>query len=448
MKFNIMNYINKLFNSKKFLVAFSLVCAVILWLVIDITENPTREITVNNISVSIADQTDDTGATLMVIGEKTQTVSVSVSGPGYIVSKVQEDDIKVTVASYADVNQPDTYFLNLTADIAVSGCTVTKITPSYIKVDYDYDTSADIPVEIDVTAFQTLLPPDREIFKSSLKNNSDGTEITALNISGPSEVVGSISRVVVTPVLPADVVADTQNFEATFTFYDLAGNAVDSELLQYNTDTYVRAVVYKVAEVGLIPTFNNLPLCYSSSDTKAPPYTLYRYNETARAKEEITKVKVRGPVATIDGLIANGLKLAPIDFMKVTSGNTSFNVSFALDEGVEVIDGTEEVTVSLKLGTLRTTTVEIQPSKIQFIGLPENLKATSTNTNKAIKVTVCYDRSKTSRVKADDFVLVVDCTGVNTAISTTKPITVNTKTNSIYAWAIDINPNETVIEIK
>lgn len=448
MKHNPFSTLNKLFDNKRFMVAFSIFCAVVFWLIIDISENPTREITLSDITVTISDQTDDKGALLKVIGENERDVAVTISGPGYIVSNVTKKDISVSVVSYADVNRPGTYVLNLTANVDVGGCQISKISPSYIKVDYDYDTMAEIPVEVDVTAFQQYLPADREIYKSNLKSNADSAEITALSVTGPSEVIRSIAKVVATPVLPSEVTPDTQNFNASLVFCDSVGNPVDASELEYNTDIYVRAVVYKVAEVSLLPTFSNLPSCYASQDSGLPPYTLYSYNERSRTNEVVTKVTVRGPVETVDSLVTAGLKLSPIDFMQVTPGNTSFNVSFLLDEGVEVVDGTEEITVSLKLGSLKTTEISIDSSQIKYIGLPEGMTASSAITNKAIKVVICYDYDKTRRVTADNIVLTVDLTGITTPSSVTKPITVVTSSPNIYAWATSIDPADTIVGVK
>ncbi len=448
MKFKPISTINRLFGNKKFLMAFSLICAVIFWLVIDITENPTREITVSDLKVSVANQTDDSGGVLMALGETEREVSVTVSGPGYIVTNVSKSDINVSVVSYSDVNRPGTYVLNLTASVSVSGCQIEKISPSYIQIDYDYDTSTDIPVEIDTSGFQQIMTSDREIYKSVLKSNADGSDIPTLNISGPSEIIGSVAKVVAVPKLPSTLLPESQNFEADLMFYDSLGNLIDASQLQYNHDTYVRVVVYKIADVGLKPTFEKLPTCYSSSTTGLPEFTLYRYSDKTRSNEKMSSVKVRGPVETVDGLLNTGLSLSAIDFKEVTSGNTSFNVSFILPEGVEVVDGTEEVTVKLQFGRLTTANIEIEPSKIEFIGLPSGMTAGSGITNKSIKIKVCYDRDKTSRVYAKDFKLTVDLTGITTASTVTKPIVASAVSEDIFAWAISIDPSESIIEIK
>ena len=447
VKLNPATFLNKLFDNKKFRIAFSVVCAVIFWLVIDITENPTRDITLSDIPVTVTDQDDDNGNVLSVIGEYTDKVSVSVSGPGYIVSNVSKDDVSVSVASYADVTKPGTYVLTLTANISKSGCTISKISPSYIQVVYDYDTSSEIPVEIDISGLQQYVKTDCEIYKSNLKNYSDGSEIEKLSVSGPSEVINSIAKVIVTPVINStDIIASTQNYGAELVFYDAMNRPVDSSQIVYNTDTYVRVIIYKTADVGLIPTFSNMPECFKSSESGMPPYTISFYNETVKSNEEVTHVRVKGPVDTVDELITSGLKLAPIDFLEVRPGNTSFNVSFMLADGVEVVDGTEEVTVSLNLGSLTTKTVYIQPAAIEFRNLGAGLTASSSY-KKTIKVVICGQYSVLRNLDAGNISASVDCSGTNAASIETK--TLNVVVNSdAEAWINSVEPSEISIAIK
>ena len=150
----------------------------------------------------------------------------------------------------------------------------------------------------------------------------------------------------------------------------------------------------------------------------------------------------------VDKLLVSGLRLQAIDFMQVKSGNTSFNVAFILEDGVEITDGTQEITVTLNLGNLKTTVLQIEPSQIRFIGLTEGMRASSTITNNNIKVTVCYDYSETRRVKAEDIVLTVDLSGITTPSTVKKTISMTTSDSSIFAWANSIEPADTVVEIK
>ena len=449
MKFNFFGNISKLLDNKKFLAVFSIVLAVVFWLVIEIAENPSRDVTVSQVPITLAEQQDDNDNRLVPVGEYNHEVTVTVSGPGYLVGSINSDDVTVSVSSYAEVTNPGNYVLNLTASVDKTGCTITKISPSYVQVTYDFNTEASVPVEIDVSEFRQYETTDCKINRSVLKRNSDGAELTALSVSGPSEIIGTIAKAVVKPDISSVEGGTfkmlTSNFKGVLTFYDANGNEVDASLLTYSTDTYVRVVVYKTANVPLVPTFTNLPGYYAASESGLPKYSLSIYNETSKKYDTVESVTVRGPVDTVDALLQTGLQLAPIDFANVTTKNTKFNVSFVLAEGVEVVDGTEEITVSLNVGYLKQKTVNIDPSKIQFLGLGGGLTAT-TSYKRGINVVLCGKSAALSDIKIDDITVSVDCSSITAATVETKTLVV-TVAGSVEAWAVSVNPVEVGVTV-
>ena len=447
MKWNIMAIVRSLFDNKKFLIAFSVVCAVISWLVVDVTQNPSRDVTINDVNVVLAEQTDDGGNILAPVSQSIESVSVTVNGPGYLVGTVSKNSISVSVSSYAEITKPGKYVLNLTANVEKSGCTVTKISPSYVQVTYDYNAEKLVPVEIDAADYLPFVATDCEIFKSTLRNNSDGAEIPELLVSGPSEVVGKIAKVVVRPVIEkARGVNDNTNFQPIFTFLDEEGVEVDASQIRYNNDTYVRIVIYKTADVSLIPTFTNLPDHFKNSSSGLPDYKLSVYDELTGKETQISKVKIKGPVNVVDNLSASGLKLSSIDFASVNPTQTAFNVSFVLDEGVLIVDGTEEVKVKLDIGKLRTKTFTVQPTKVKFLNLPEGLSA-SVSYKKGIKVAVCGTYNQMSSVDANDITLVIDCSGITAATVETKKLDVVFR-KGIAVWVNSIDPAEVSVTIE
>ena len=448
MKFEFLKRFRKLFDNKKFLVAFSVVIAVVFWLVIEIAENPSRDITLSEVPVTLIEKQDDNNNKLVPVGEYSDTVTVMVSGPGYIVGTVSKDDVTVSVKSYKDVEKPDKYVLLLEATVDKSGCTAVP-SPNFIEVAYDYILEADIPVEVDIKEIDALLKgnqvyTDLKIDRGVLKNESDGLELPKLKISGPSGVVSKVAKVKVKPDLGAkSFTGKTENFEKfTLEFLDKDSNPLskeDASSLTHNTDIYVRVVVYKTAEVALKPTFSNLPQYYIENGS-LPKYSLSVFNETENRYEAITSVTVQGPIDSIDALVANGLSLSAINFTKVTPGNTKFNVSFVLGDGVTVVDGTEEITVSLDVGSIKQKTFTIDPSKIQFYNLNGGMTAT-TSYKKGITVTICGRYAVLSKIKAGDIELSVDCADIATASVSTKTLSVKLK-GSVEAWAVLVNPVE------
>ena len=447
MKLNIMGYLRTLFDNKKFLVALSVVLAIIFWLVVDLTQNPSRDVTVDDVKIVLADQVDDGGNTLAPVSQSIESVSVTVNGPGYIVGTVSKNSVSVSVSSYAEITKPGKYVLNLTATVDKSGCTVTKISPSYIQVVYDYNAEKSVPVEVDASDYLPFVATDCEIFKSTLRNNSDGAEIPELLISGPSEVVNKIAKVRVRPVIDkVKGVEENTNFVPVLAFLDEDGEEVDASQLRYNTDTYVRIVIYKTADVSLIPTFTNLPDHFKNSSNGLPGYKLSVYDELTGKETDISKVKIKGPVSVVDNLKASGLKLSSIDFASVTPSQTAFNVSFVLDEGVLIVDGTEEVKVKLNIGTLKTKTFTIQPSKVKFKNLPQGMSA-SVSYKKGIKVAVCGSANQINLVDANDITLVIDCLGITAATVETKKLSVAFD-KGVDAWVNSIDPQEVSVTIE
>ncbi len=459
MKYNPMYYINKLFDNKKFLMAFSIVCAVIFWLIIDISENPTREVDFPvKVTVSPIQGNDDSDS-LTVMGEYQDEVKVTVSGPRYIVSTLKSEDITVKVVSYSHVTKPGTYELELTAKVDNSDCTVVKCTPSKIKVNYDFDTTKEVPVEIDVSALSQFLPGDAKDYeyKSSLINNaSPDVKVEMLNVTGPSKITDTISKVVVSPIISTGDTINhlTETFDKVdFKFYDESNNVIEASQLVFDSDAYIRVALYKFVDVALTPQFENLPLCYSSQNGGMPPYKLYYYNaeQKAKSREEVTMYKIKCPIGMADELASTGLKLEPINFMDVTKDHTSIVVQPLFPPNVELVSGTQNIEVALELGTLRTIELKLKSSDIAFEHVPDGMKANPMFVDQTITVTVCYDRSKNTEKEikaAGNVLLKVDLSGVTSAsIVEGLPITVVTKDATIFAWANKIEPATTTVNV-
>lgn len=437
---NPVSWISRLFDSKKFLIAFSIVCATVFWLVIDITENPSRDITLSDVTVPVLAQEDDNGRELIPIGQYSEGVSVSVTinGPGYIVSTATKDDISVSVKGYAEVSKPGTYLLTFSATVNKTDCEVVSISPSVIQVVYDYNTTADIPVEVDTSGYEQYLAEGCEIdaVKSKLRNESDSTEIYTIKVTGPSEVVSVISKAVAKPVLTTpQISSESQTFkDVELIFYDALGNKVDVGSLSYTTEHYLRIVVYKRALVKIVPTFINMPQYYAQSDSGMPPFELFRNDERTKSKSKIEYIEVKGPAESVDKLILEGINLSPIDFKQIDNNENSFICSFVLDEGVEIADGTEEITVVLDFnGKLSTSkAISVDPSVIKMVNTGD--KQYVVNYTGTIKITLCGNASDIKKIKAEHLTLSVDCA----YLSKEKPITVSV--DSRYrAWMIKIS---------
>ena len=85
------NLIHKLLHNNRFVAVFSLILAIVLWLVISVSENPQRTISLSGVPISINTQGTVVGTLGMevVSDSHPQNVTVVVNGPSYIVSSLK-----------------------------------------------------------------------------------------------------------------------------------------------------------------------------------------------------------------------------------------------------------------------------------------------------------------------------------------------------------------------
>ena len=448
MKFNPAIVISKLLDNKKFLAVFSLVIAIVFWLVIEIAENPSRDVTVTDVPVILVEQKDDNGNSLNPIGNYVDKVTVTVTGPGYIVGTIGKEDITISVKPEKPIVEAGDYILRLSASVNADDCKAVVNFES-IKVYYDYQKDVNVAITVDDSDFKKFETTDSKVKRSILKNNFDGTELTTLTVSGPSKEVDKIARVDVRPDLSTlntnNLTFMTTTFESIVEFYDAAGKKLDSSLFKYNTDTSVRCVVHKTASVKLRPTFTNLP-SYFTQNSSELKYSLSAYNEISGKYDAVTEINLEGPVDVINRLVETGLELEPIDFANVRPGKTSFNIALSLPDEVVNVDMVENIRVSLNLGAISVKTVEIDPSDIKFVGLDQKFTA-STSYAKKIKIQICGISSAINAVNTNNISVSVDCTAITTATVETKPLVVAVSINA-KAWAVSIEPVEISITVK
>lgn len=404
-------HLSKLFYNKKFLVAFSAVLAVILWLVIYINENPMRETTINNVPISISlknSVVEELG--LDIVGSLDQTVSVTVSGPNYVVSSVTADDILVNV-SISNVNTAGSYKLELVAakNSGKSGYTILGVSPSSVEVDFDYYETKIYTVEPIAIGASAVDLPGYEAKSAQVTNVAQST----LEVKGPKSVVEKIAKV--QAVCEVNAVLDkTTSYDATLKFLDEDGNAVDSTYLTYPEEKYsITVPIYKKVTLPIVPAFTNTPEGYLGS----VPCTLSE-----------TTVTVEGAPEMIDTLTE--IKLKPIDFSSITTTQTSFEAALDLPSAIKCADNLETVTVKLSLGQLRERTFNV--GEISGTALSDGLTATF-DTLKNVKI--CGNRTTVNRLSSTDLYAVADLSTITASGTYTVPVQIKCKSSN-GVWAI------------
>lgn len=405
--------LSKLFFNKKFLVTFSIVFAFLIWLGIYINENPTRETTIKNIPISISANKTVEDLGLDIVGSVDQTVSVTISGPNYIVSAVSAGDILVE-AKIPNVTSPNEYDLELVATKnGKSGYTIVGVTPSTVKVKFDYFETKTFDVEAIAIGASAA-----DIEGYEVKNAQ--ASMPTIEIRGPKSVVEKINKV--QAVSQVNKVLDkTENFEnAELRLLDFEGYAItDIAHLTYNNEALssiklsVTVPIYKKVTLPVTPVFSNIPDGYS----QGVPYTLSE-----------SSVVVEGSPDIIDTLTE--IKLKAIDFANIKSDNVSFEAALDLPTAVYSAENLETVTVTLSLGKLREREFNVN----EFVG--EGLMSGLSATFEPIKnVKICGQRAAINKLSSNDLYAVADLSNVTTTGSHTASVKIVCKTTG-DVWAV------------
>lgn len=384
--FNIRKYL----HNRNFAIAISLIAAFIFWVAIVVDKNPEREQVFNNLPIEIT--TDGTiwgEQGLEVVSDITQTATVTVYGPNYIVSSLKSSDIKIN-ADISSVSGAGTHTVSLSAvrNSETSGYSFVSVTPSALTVKFDYYDEKSFSVEPIVEGFGRV---DGLIYDDEVVANSENAQIS---IKGPRTEVSKISRVIAYAESNKEL-SSTTVFDGEIKLLDEDGNELDQNHYTLSAESIKISVpVSKTKTMTFKPS-------YSSMWNSGIAGVLNNY-----WRADISTFTVAGPPEIIDSL--NAIDFTPIDIAKISpKNNNTFELKPILPNGVRITDGIETVTVTYDLSSFQSKRIKINKIDDENT-LPSNLTALFT---KDVYVEVCGTRDVITNLSSDDCYLSVDLSG-------------------------------------
>lgn len=375
----------KLFKNDKFVLVFSLVAAFVLWMVITINENPVRDTTFSDITISVATEgtaAGDLGLDLISISSK--TASVKVSGPSYLLASLNSNDISVTLP-LSDVTEAGSYEIDLTAASAkVGGVNIVGITPAKVTAVFDYTDTKEFNVEVEAVGAVAVsgLVADTPTVSSS----ADAT----LSITGPRSELAKIYRVVALANVNKTL-DSTQSFDANLRLYDAEGKELDKSVYSIPTDVIkITVPILKQKVVDLKVTFSNKPEYYEANDI---PYTV-----------SAKKVSILGPATTVDDI--KSISLTPIDFDNISSANKQFEVTPILPNGVKLAENIDVVTVTINTSSFKEKVYTVK--NFEFKNIENGLSPTASSIK---NVRIFGPRADMDKLSSADLYAVADLSG-------------------------------------
>ncbi len=415
---------HKIFYDNKVLMIFSLILAVIIWLIVVISLSPTDTAVIKDVPVSI-DLTNSVPAQfdLEIFGQSEFTVDVEVSGKRYVINSksVNKDSVKVIAqTAYVDSAGKHTLALKVSKANENDEFEIVSVSEEFVEVYFDVYKELDFPIEPRIIA-------DGDIVKSGYTAGLPVLSAETVTVSGPATEVDSISKVYAELTVER-ALTETKTQAADIKAYNENGGAIHYLTFNYaNSEITITLPVYYIVDKPTAVDFTHTPVTH-----------INKFNYT------VSPMSVKAGVQGADAdNVPEFISVASIDYSMLKPGKNSF--TFYSDEipSLVIIDGTKEFNVDVFVTGCSQRTLNVADDNVSFVNAPSGFEVT--DIVKSIgNVTVVGPQASLDSLRAADVYAVVDLANIDvTAAEQTVPARLGVKNNSdcwVYGeYSVTIN---------
>ena len=382
---------NKLLHNNRAVAIASVVLAVILWLVISISENPERTVTVSSVPIVI--NTQDSVVSVMgmdiVSKDHPTEAAVTVTGPSYIVSSLKNSDISLK-ADLTPVTEAGTYELTVIASRSSSktGYNFVSISPQTVKVTFDFVDTRTFDLELVAEGASAI---EGLVAEEPILIGSDQSK--TITVTGPRTEMSKVKSVAAVAKVN-EVLSKTTAFEAPIVLYDEDGIEVDAALFN---------LPYEKVNIA-VPIFREktFPILLSKDSPSAASYI--RYNLSAAS------VAVMGEPKDVDE--TEKIYLKNIDFSGIskavaTDGKVVVRAPLDLPTTLKTVNSESFVDVTFDLSNYENRTLRIVALSAENLSDGQTAKLSSGY----VDVTVCGPANTVRMIDPNKLSVSVNCSG-------------------------------------
>jgi YbbR domain-containing protein len=323
-----------------------------LWLYVITVENPASETTFYNIPVVLDNESVLADRGLMVLGDKTPTVTLKLSGNRSHLNKLNSSNITLVAdlsRIYDSGEQAISYTISYPGDIPQNSIDVLSQLPAQIGLTIVERDSKEVPVNV-VTIGKAADGYAHIKDKMVLSHST-------IRVAGPASLIGAIAEARIT----IDIEGRNEHIDQSFryTFYDKSGNPVtDSSLTGNVPEIKVSLLIQQVKEIPVV--FNPI---YGGGTTAS--------NTTI--KSSVNNIEVAGREEQLSRL--DEINLGDIDLgaIEVNNNVLTYELTDYLPDGVTVVSGEEQITVTITFPELASKSVTV--TQFRYKNLPEGMSA-------------------------------------------------------------------------
>ncbi len=374
-----------LFGNKLFLRIFSVVIAVVIWIALSLTLYPSMYKTVSNIPISV----DLTGTKaeregLSVVKYDVNQVSATINGMRYEIGNYSSDDLYATVDA-SKVEKSGEYELDVRIQSKNDDeFSVENITPSRVKVSFDYMETVEKDVTVDAAGVSA----------------SDGFTLTEASVSpekveirGPKDKIDKITDV---KVRFDGKLSLSESYTATSTdivlyknekIIDQSDITLGTEEFTIDFSVYMRKTLpFSIGIQGAPDNFDESVIEYSMSDDS---------------------IDVLSPNNNIEDVVSNHLGYLQLSDIRP---GAKFDLDVKTESGLINASGISTVTVKVKKNNLSKKVISLKGSQIRVINKSDDNRITK-RTNQITDITIYGPEKVISSIKSSDFIAELDLKG-------------------------------------
>lgn len=350
---------SKLMANNKIVFVFSLIIAVVCWVLVSMSQTAEIERVFNDVPVTVnIDESIAKNNGLEIFGSSTFYVDVTVNGFSYVLNdpSFTNENISVT-ASCSSVTAAGTYDLPLSADIVgISGdAEVVKLSSNTVKVSFDERVSKTFALN------EEIIELDGYSIAAGFIRENPRLSVESLVLSGPSKEMAKITSLKAVAELNKEL-KTTINIEAEIVAVSANGTVDLSNFTFEMTDPVY--VTIPVAQVGTYETavdFIGIPQAYRNDGVE---YSVYPSQ---------VDVSVQTGVGETVLDESNKLLVGTIDFNQI---NNTVNKIYIKND--DVASEIKNFTVTIDMSSMSKRWLEI-PVDYSSVLVPEGVEILSSS---------------------------------------------------------------------
>lgn len=378
--------LQKLFDNNKFVIALSVVIAVIALFLVKLTIDNISTVSVKNVPISIDMKgTAAENAELSVVGDYEKTVTLTVTGKRSDIGGLSAEDVGKAlqvVARPSSVTKAGEYTLELKVEPKADQLKyeINSISPDKVTLRFDTIITKEFPISIETGKLET---------ESGFIQEEPFAQPETISVSGPKADVDKIAKCVAKSDI-SGVLTETVVKKGEVTFYDANNNKLEFDLTYTPTTVDITVPVYKQSSVPITFGYTNVPDGF--------PIDLLN----SMVKMSHSKLTIATPGDAVDSL--SELTLGNIDFRKIDIGSV-FHLEVNLPAGYRNIDNVAEVTVEFPSKNMSSKSFTI--SNLNLVNVPKGYTVKSV-TRRINNVKVIGNQNIVKSLTAADITATID----------------------------------------